>query len=799
LVGACFAQADESTTASQPLPDKQLLVHWSFDEAGGGDTLRDSAGSPPRDIQAQVPRCPAVHGLALDLTGTPQLSTAPLVAEPRMGGITFSTWVKPTDLSGYRELYRQESDERILFSFQGSGTILSLGLNINGYIECDATLDPAQVLDGAWHHAAATFDGQMMRVYLDGAEIGQLERAGEIAVNNAARAFVASSSGTSEHFQGGLDDLRIYGRALSAQEIRQVYDIGLQSLSLRLAKLMASASEVYQPQATFAATLVETRRALAKRDTEPLDRELAGLLLARLKADFPRDYSDFAQATGSTPLQYLSAVNPQELAATVGKLVELMLEYAPLTDEQKRRLTDKEKANWDEARRIAVDYEQLRAAGEQAQDSPGWIDIMLAAGRRVQLRPFVSEPVAPYRRPETPETRDLTADEAREALHRDWLYQVGGHPSRERILDEVRWTRELAARLFAQGADAARIQEQLATLERLQQTAAQLPQPTAEVYFQVREVKRRLMFLNPAVDFQQVLFVDMPFPDGGEWPHETRHRLGYMAVPGARLLVLESLSPDGHLRQLMPQPPLHGSFWRPDLSWDAQHVLFCFKPHNEKSFHLYEIGLDGSGLRQLTDGPYDDLDPIYLPDDKHIMFSTSRGHTYVRCMPPTNAFVLARCKRDGSNIYLLSQNNEPDYLPSVLDDGRVIYTRWEYTDKPLWRAQKLWTVNPDGTHVITMWGNQSVWPDLLKDARQIPGSRRIMFTGSAHHNWFAGSVGIIDPARGFNFPEGITKITADVEWPESGNGPTRRTTHRTRCPKPTSWSRPIGKASFCCT
>ncbi len=91
-------------------------------------------------------------------------------------------------------------------------------------------------------------------------------------------------------------------------------------------------------------------------------------------------------------------------------------------------------------------------------------------------------------------------------------------------------------------------------------------------------------------------------------------------------------------------------------------------------------------------------------------------------------------------------------------DGRVIYTRWEYTDKPLWRAQGLWTVNPDGTQVNTLWGNQSVWPDLLKDARQIPNSRRIMFTGSAHHNWFSGAIGIIDPQSGLNFPNGLTKV-----------------------------------------
>ncbi len=101
----------------------------------------------------------------------------------------------------------------------------------------------------------------------------------------------------------------------------------------------------------------------------------------------------------------------------------------------------------------------------------------------------------------------------------------------------------------------------------------------------------------------------------------------------------------------------------------------------------------------------------------------------------------------------------------------MIYTRWEYTDKPLWRAQSLWTMRPDGTQAATFWGNQTVWPDLLKDARQIPGSDRVMFTGSAHHNWFSGSIGIIDTRKGFNFPHGLTKVTAELEWPESGNGP----------------------------
>jgi len=216
-----------------------------------------------------------------------------------------------------------------------------------------------------------------------------------------------------------------------------------------------------------------------------------------------------------------------------------------------------------------------------------------------------------------------------------------------------------------------------------------------------------------------------------------------MAVPGGRLLTLKGLSPAGHITKLMPQPPLHGTFWRPDLSFDARRVLVSFHPANEKNFHIYEINIDGSGLRQITDGIYDDVDPIYLADDKNIVFASTRGHNYVRCMPPTNSFVLSRCDLDGRNMYIISRNNEPDFLPAVMNDGRILYTRWEYTDKGLWRIQSLWTTNPDGTGTTVFWGNQSVWPDHVTEARAIPGSDKVMFNGVGHHQWFCGSIGII--------------------------------------------------------
>jgi len=289
--------------------------------------------------------------------------------------------------------------------------------------------------------------------------------------------------------------------------------------------------------------------------------------------------------------------------------------------------------------------------------------------------------------------------------------------------------------------------------------------PAASVYFAVRRVKRQILMKNPLVDFTQLLLIDQPYPRGRvNDTHESIHRMGITATPGGRLLVLDGLHPGGKVRLLAPvdRP---GSFWRPDLSFDAGRVLFCYKAHDEKSFQLFEMNLDGTGVRRLTDSDYDDVDPIYLPDG-HIIFTTTRGNSHVRCGPFIYSYILARCDADGSNVYLISYNGEPDFVPALLNDGRVIYSRWEYSDKPLWRLQKLWTTNQDGTGTAHFWGNQSPWPDHLSEPRPIPGSRRVMFSGVGHHDWWSGSIGIIDPDKGRDYPHGLTKVTADLRWPE---------------------------------
>lgn len=346
-----------------------------------------------------------------------------------------------------------------------------------------------------------------------------------------------------------------------------------------------------------------------------------------------------------------------------------------------------------------------------------------------------------------------------------WRSEKEEHPQWEQAaFDDSAWKPAIVTALFGEG-PWGRIAGLIGPDSPVSAASfyAQVDPAVKELYFAVRRVKRSILFKNPALDFSQLLFIDQPLPQGPESLHEAIHRMGIMAVPGGRLVVLDGLHPGGKLRQLAPEKP--GSFWRPDLSFDTRKVLFCFKPKDEKSFHLYEMNLDGSGLKQLTDSEYDDIDPIYLSDG-HIMFTTTRGNSYVRCGPFIYSYILARCDADGGNVYLISYNGEPDFVPALLLDGRVIYSRWEYSDKPLWRLQKLWTTSQDGTGTAHFWGNQSVWPDHLSEPRPMPGSRRVMFSGVGHHDWWSGSIGIVDPDKGRDFPHGLTKVTADLRWPE---------------------------------
>ncbi len=201
-----------------------------------------------------------------------------------------------------------------------------------------------------------------------------------------------------------------------------------------------------------------------------------------------------------------------------------------------------------------------------------------------------------------------------------------------------------------------------------------------------------------------------------------------------------------------------GVYDEPELSWDATRLLFTFKGEPDGNTCIYEIGIDGRGLRRVSDptptcdrykgsyGGQHDLCPAYLPDGRIVCLST-RPSGLVPCNN-TGVAILHVMNRDGSDMHPISVNNVNEFDPAVLPDGRLLFGRWEYVDKNALTIQSLWTVNPDGTQETALFANNMVFPEALLDARPIPGSHLVVATLSKHNSTPRGSIAVVDPRRG---------------------------------------------------
>ncbi|MBM3881592.1 MAG: hypothetical protein FJ387_18015 [Verrucomicrobia bacterium] len=216
-----------------------------------------------------------------------------------------------------------------------------------------------------------------------------------------------------------------------------------------------------------------------------------------------------------------------------------------------------------------------------------------------------------------------------------------------------------------------------------------------------------------------------------------------------------------------------GVYTHPELSWDATKLLFCFKGEPEGNTSIYEIGLDGQGLRRLSDpspscgsycgrgGGQHDLAPAYLPDGRIVCLST-RPSGLVPCNN-TGVAILHVMNADGSDLRPISVNNVNEFDPSILPDGRILFGRWEYVDKNALTIQSLWTMRPDGTEETAFYANNMVFPEAILDARAVPGTPWIVGTFAKHNSTPRGSIALVDPRYGKNEPRAILNL----EHPEN--------------------------------
>ena len=330
-------------------------------------------------------------------------------------------------------------------------------------------------------------------------------------------------------------------------------------------------------------------------------------------------------------------------------------------------------------------------------------------------------------------------------------------------------------------------------LDELAGLADRLPAGDAargELYRRVRWLKRRIALDNPLMDFGPLLFCKR-VPTS--YSHLVMQYFGWRGRPGGGLFVLKRPGKSLAARDILNGRLAGGSVLAPRLNYDAKRVVFSFVSCNGKSplgpahdaeaakryFHVFEADIDpsaafdagASGLRRLTAGPYEDLMPTYLPDGG-IAFSSTRRRGYARCFGGQfgtrwHVYTLHRMDGDGRNIRTLSFHDTNEWFPAVANDGRILYSRWDYIDRDAVTHQNLWAMRPDGTNPVAVWGNATPSPHCTFQIQPVPGSGKIAFTASAHHSITAGSIALADPVRGRDGQQAVTRITPEVVFPEA--------------------------------
>ncbi|NQT14376.1 MAG: discoidin domain-containing protein [Planctomycetes bacterium] len=352
--------------------------------------------------------------------------------------------------------------------------------------------------------------------------------------------------------------------------------------------------------------------------------------------------------------------------------------------------------------------------------------------------------------------------------------------------DTVAGALELARRTLAYVEDSAPRPRLATELKVLEEKVEQADGADREsLHAQIKALRRSIILSHPAIDFERLLINKRPPP---AFSHQSDQYLGRYSGLGDGLVILDDWKTDPKPTVLLAGQLPPGSVLHPDLSFDARKILFSYCDHSEldperRRFFIYEMNVDGSGLRQITGTANDplagfddretvlieDWDPCYLPDGG-IAFISTRNQGGVRCHHggrycPT--YTLYRCEYDGSDIRPMVYGEANEWDPSVMDDGRIIWTRWDYINRHDTVYQSLWTIHPDGTGTAHFYGNYTRNPCSIAEARAIPGSRKVVATATAHHSYTSGSIIAIDPLAGQDGAAPIERITSEIPFPET--------------------------------
>jgi formylglycine-generating enzyme required for sulfatase activity len=302
---------------------------------------------------------------------------------------------------------------------------------------------------------------------------------------------------------------------------------------------------------------------------------------------------------------------------------------------------------------------------------------------------------------------------------------------------------------------AARLPDVRERLKRLEETALADAQ-------ELLDFKRAALLANPLLDFDSILLVRRHRSDPKlglpyNWQHNS-------CLPQRgwdnEIAFLSPVHPQGELQTLY-RPEEAVFVGDLELHFAADRLMFT-SLGAEGTWQVFELGIDGGGLRQITPdiAPYvDNYDACYLPDGR-IIFASTAGIAAVACVNGSsrvaNLYLMDPARQQ---IRQLGFDQETCWHPTVLNDGRILYQRWEYTDTPHAHTRLLFTMNPDGTGQVEYYGSNSYWPNSLFYARPIPGHpSQVIVIVSGHHGVSRkGELVLLDPALGRREASGVVQ------------------------------------------
>jgi formylglycine-generating enzyme required for sulfatase activity len=297
----------------------------------------------------------------------------------------------------------------------------------------------------------------------------------------------------------------------------------------------------------------------------------------------------------------------------------------------------------------------------------------------------------------------------------------------------------------------------------------------ASILAEARALRDEALLANPLLDFERLLVIRRTpagDPRRSQWADRglgeyiglpRQSSWGISTIPNPldwenEIAILSPVRPGGELSTLY-RPLGRRLLTDLDLRFDAESLLFSM-PDDGARWQVCEIRADGSGFRQLTPGDQPEVhsyDACYLPNGT-IAFISTAPLQGVPCNAGVVVGMMYRMEADGSGIEQLCFEQDHDYTPSVLNDGRVLYLRWDYTDTPHVWNRLLMAMHPDGTGQMEYYGSNSYWPNAVFFARAVPDHpTKIVGIVTGHHEGRVGELVLFDPALGRREVEGVVQ------------------------------------------